>query len=105
MQFVGLGEEDDDEYILFDLDALAPILREEIAISDFEELLKNMDLRPLFGKFYIQSFKDWGRVIPYSNYLVFDYDAWVDHTPDGDEWDSSVDLVGYLNEDMNFVGI
>ena len=102
LQFVNDKESN---YILFDLEPISSLLVEEISMTGIEDLFKKIDLRPIFDKFQKYLMKDYGKYIPNTQFLVFEHTYEEYDTESGREYDSYCDLVGYLDNNMNFVEI
>lgn len=101
-QFFGyepMEHEENKSHIVFDYEAIDNVLKEEISNVGFEDIFGKKDLRPLFNKIKTN---DWDLIaIPINQHIIID----LKYVEDIDDWDMTVDLVGYLDENLNLIKI
>lgn len=105
-QFTGLHEEDcqDREYLFMRFMTLDSSLDYEIQNSGIEEVLSGFDLQRYLSVFtpdkadkslFFNQLK--------SNYLVLELTHITTYVPEGYDYDLEIDIVGYLNKNLEFV--
>jgi hypothetical protein len=107
LQFVGNFKVDNPKkYPLFNLKTLDNLLSEEISNVGAEDLFNEFDFKKLLSVFKPQTDDDMKRYsMPYTYYLVVEltYETIQDYYSGGWECEISVDIVGYLDDKMQYV--
>lgn len=99
-------EKQEEEFILFDITMTDSIISEEISAVDGDDFLENICFAEFFNehkdKLLIHDFNE--RVnICMEQCFVVEMHSWVNSGPDGDDYDYEINLVGYLDHNMNLV--
>jgi hypothetical protein len=94
LQFVNEGSEN---FVLFDVATVDKLLSEELSNAGLEDILKNIDLRPILEKMEKLHFEDFLRVLPPAQYLIIQivYSGGGMWSYDGD-FDVDFNLVGVI---------
>ncbi len=94
----GMYDNDDRKFVMFDMLHASPILHEEISNSGIEQILEDVDVRPLFDAMPKQSYEDMLKRIPVCTYVVVDvtYESYGRDM----EYDTYFDVIGFLDGNM-----
>jgi len=88
-----------DTYILFNKAYADRYLAEEISNGGFEEIFKKVNLLPIFKQLPHIEFDS--RALPITSRLVFDVIYSSSFNGESREYDCDIELVGYMDEDVN----
>ena len=91
------------KYLLFDLITIDNLLLEEISNTGAEDLFKDFDFIKILSFFTPHNDYDMSRYItPITRYLIVEitYDISYDHYSGGYDCESNVNIIGYLNENL-----
>jgi hypothetical protein len=105
-QFVGIGENEEEKYLYFDLHTVDSQLDYEISQTGIEDLFKEQDFKKILSKFTPHSDDDLSNfILPKVYYLivVLIYETYQDYYNGGWEYDMEVDIIGYLDENFNAI--
>ncbi len=97
-------ESGDEKFLLFNAETLDQVLDTEISgCGGLDELLKDFNIKPLFDKLQKGDFKNFNRGLPLVDYIVIEiiYSSYSSY--DGTEYDMDVDVVGYMNGNLEFI--
>lgn len=104
-QFVGFSENEENiKYLYFNFEAIDECLKEEIDNAGIENLFKDLDIKNILSNFTPENEKCLTNFsISRRKYLIVEitYDVTYDHIGGGSECDTYVDIVGYLDDNMN----
>jgi len=105
-QYTGMIEESDNKkFLFFNLKTVDANLLEEISQAGIEDLFKNIDFKSILSNFIANTEEDHAKfVFPHTNYVVVEttYITSYDHYSGGYDCDSSYDIIGYVDDEMNF---
>jgi len=104
-QFMGQLEPDGDgeKFLFFNLGTQDSVLQEEINNSGYDDLFQDIDFEQVLNNFTPEPQENiTGFVIPKTNYLVVEltYITSYDHYSGGYEYDMEIDIVGYLDYNL-----
>lgn len=102
-QFVGFGEENK-KYLYFNLNTIDKEFNEEISNAGIETLFQDFDFAKILSNFKPQPEDDITNFhLPWCHYLVVEliYTTSYDHYNGGWEGDMDIDIIGYLDNDLN----
>lgn len=104
-QFVGTLEPkgEGEKYLYFNLKTLDALLQEEIDNSGIEDLFGELDFEKILSVFSPHTDENISKfVFPTTNYLVVEltYVTSIDYHSGGYDCDGYVDIIGYLNNDL-----
>jgi hypothetical protein len=98
LQFIENGKE---EYRLFDINHTDFILKEEISNVGIDEIFETTDLRKIFDLSNPLTSDKYYRTFPNNFSIIID----VNFYGEGEDTEVEFKLLGYLDEDMNFIKI
>jgi len=109
LQFTGFGEKNENEYILFNIVTSDRLLDTEISEVGFEEFINEEKINAtnfisiLKNKFSHKKGYDYiAHSIFSPEYVVIQLRYFKHHTPDGVDYDFEMELIGYLENSLNF---
>ena len=106
LQFMGMAEDDDyPNHILFDLSTYDDLLFEEISAVGHEDLFDGIDFKKILDNFSTPMYKDKWKKLGAPIYLIVEmnYMSSYDHYSGATEYDLFVDIVGYLDSNLEKV--
>jgi len=106
LQFMGTYEDDDyPNQILFDLNTQDDLLHEEVNAVGYDDLFDGIDFKKILDNFSIPMYKDRWKKLGAPIYLIVEmnYMSSYDHYSGATEYDLMVDIVGYLDSNLEKV--
>ncbi len=105
MQFIGTvkSESYNTKFLCFNVIPIDATLKEEIDNAGVEDLFKSFDFKKILSNFIPQCEDDISNfVFPHMNYLVVEmtYDVTYDHYSGGYDCEMELNIIGYLNNDL-----
>jgi hypothetical protein len=105
MQFIGIVESEsyNTKFLCFNVVPIDATLKEEIDNAGVEDLFKSFDFKKILSNFTPQCEDDISNfVFPHMSYLVIEmtYDVTYDHYGGGYDCEMELDIIGYLNNDL-----
>lgn len=105
LQFVPkIKEENPNKYLVFDFQTFDEVLAEEISAVG-NDLFQGIDFKKILSNFSIKTFKDKGNRLDAPFYLIvqMEYFGSYDHYSGVSEYDLIIDIVGYLDGNLEKV--
>ena len=106
LQFMGTIEDDDyANHIFFDLNTQDDLLNEEVSNVGYKDLFDGIDFKKILDNFSIPMYKDSWKKLGAPIYLIVEmnYMSSYDHYSGATEYDLMVDIVGYLDSNLEKV--
>jgi hypothetical protein len=107
LQYMGFSYKDEPQkFLIFNLDTIDSLLKEEIDNAGCDDLFKNFNFEHILSVFTPHTEEDlMHHIIPTTNYIVVEinYDITFDDYSGGYDGDSTIRIVGYLNEKLEIV--